>query len=43
MREDYMKKAYDKPRVIYAEKVEARAVGCARTDAATCSDGPIQS
>ena len=38
-----MKKAYDKPRVVYAEKVEARAVGCARADATTCSDGPIQS
>ncbi len=38
-----MKKAYEKPRVIYAEKVEARATGCARADAASCSDGPIQS
>ncbi len=38
-----MKKAYEKPRVIYTEKVEARAVGCARTDAVTCSEGPIQS
>ena len=38
-----MKKTYEKPRVIYAEKVEARAVGCALADAATCSEGPIQS
>jgi hypothetical protein len=38
-----MKKVYEKPRVIYAEKVEARAVGCAKADAATCADGPIQS
>lgn len=38
-----MKKTYEKPRVVYAEKVEARAVGCALADAATCSDGPIQS
>ncbi len=38
-----MKKTYEKPRVVYAEKVEARAVGCALSDAATCSDGPIQS
>ncbi len=38
-----MKKAYEKPRVIYAEKVEARATGCARADAGSCSDGPIQS
>ncbi len=38
-----MKKAYEKPRVIYAEKVEARATACAKADAAGCSDGPIQS
>lgn len=38
-----MKKTYEKPRVTYAEKVEARAVACARLDAATCADGPIQS
>ena len=38
-----MTKAYEKPRVIFAEKVEARAVGCAKADAATCSAGPIQS
>ena len=38
-----MKKAYEKPRVVYAEKVEARAVGCARADAAACAEGPIQS
>lgn len=38
-----MKKAYEKPRVIYAEKVEARAVGCAKADAASCEAGPIQS
>ena len=38
-----MKKTYEKPRVIFAEKVEARAVGCAKADVTTCSDGPIQS
>ena len=40
-----MKKAYEKPRVVYAEKVEARAVGCAKAGAADpgCEAGPIQS
>ncbi len=38
-----MKKAYEKPRVVYAEKVEARATGCALADATACSEGPIQS
>lgn len=41
--ESSMKKAYEKPRVVYAEKVEARAVGCAKADAASCEAGPIQS
>ena|GEM_PF-2840072 len=38
-----MKKAYEKPRVIYAEKTEARAVGCALSDVVSCSEGPIGS
>ncbi len=40
-----MTKAYEKPRVIFAEKVEARAVGCARASASDpgCAAGPIQS
>jgi hypothetical protein len=38
-----MKKVYEKPRVLYVEKVEARAVGCAKADATACSDGPVQS
>lgn len=38
-----MMKAYEKPRVIFAEKVEARAVGCALATAEACSAGPIQS
>jgi len=38
-----MRKTYEKPRVIYAEKVEARAVGCGKADAVACSDGPISS
>lgn len=38
-----MKKPYEKPRIIYSEKMEARAVACAKADAATCSTGPITS
>ncbi|HNX20016.1 MAG TPA: hypothetical protein PKG80_07055 [Acidobacteriota bacterium] len=40
-----MKHPYEKPRVVYAEKVEARATACAKSDPATpaCSAGPIQS
>jgi hypothetical protein len=38
-----MTKAYEKPRVVFAEKVEARAVGCARANSTQCSAGPIQS
>lgn len=40
-----MTKVYEKPRVIFAEKVEARAVGCLRLSATdpACSAGPIQS
>lgn len=38
-----MKKAYEKPRLIVAEKVEARAVKCANTTPEACSTGPIQS
>ncbi len=36
-------KVYEKPRIVFAEKVEARAVGCAKADATACSAGPIQS
>lgn len=38
-----MKKAYEKPKVIYFEKAEARAADCARADVSTCSSGPLQS
>jgi hypothetical protein len=38
-----MPKSYEKPVIVYAEKVEARAAGCARSDTVTCSEGPIQS
>jgi len=37
------RKTYVKPAVIYAERVEARAAGCAKADATACSSGPIQS
>ncbi len=36
-------KAYEKPRVVYSEKVETRAAGCAQADMTACSAGPIQS
>lgn len=40
-----MKKTYEKPRIVFAEKVEARAVGCTKDSAGnpTCEAGPIQS
>lgn len=38
-----MKKAYEKPRVIFAEKVEARAATCAKASAEACAAGPVQS
>ncbi len=38
-----MTKAYEKPRVIFAEKVEARAAGCLRANPTDCAAGPIQS
>jgi hypothetical protein len=39
-----MKKTYERPAVVHTEKLEARAVSCAKqggTD--TCNNGPIQS
>ena len=38
-----MKKTYEKPTIVHTEKLEARAVQCARADDATCGAGPIQS
>ncbi len=38
-----MTKAYEKPRVIFAEKVEARAVTCAKATDTACAAGPVQS
>jgi hypothetical protein len=37
-----MTKVYEKPRVVFAEKVEARAAQCTKADA-SCATGPIQS
>lgn len=37
---EQLKKAYEKPRIIYVEKMEARAVACAKADSATCAQGP---
>ena len=38
-----MKKNYDRLAVIHTEKLEARAVVCAKADDTTCGAGPIQS
>jgi hypothetical protein len=38
-----MKKAYEKPAIIHTEKIEARAVACAKTDDACAQRGPITS
>lgn len=39
-----MKKPYEKPAIIHSEKVEARAVQCAKADDATCGpNGPVTS
>ena len=34
---------YEPPRILYTEKMEARAVSCANGDDYTCGSGPIQS
>jgi len=43
--EGVMKKVYEKPAVIHTEKIEARAVTCAKDSATTsgCEAGPITS
>ena len=40
-----MKKSYERPAVLHTEKLEARAVACAKASDGTpsCSAGPIQS
>ncbi len=36
-----MKKQYERPAIIHTEKLEARAVACAKADTATCGTGPM--
>jgi hypothetical protein len=40
-----MKKTYERPAIIHTEKLEARAVNCAKEGAGVpgCEAGPIQS
>ena len=38
-----MKKTYEKPMVIHTEKLEARAVACAKSTDSCSSSGPIAS
>jgi len=39
-----MRKPYEKPRIIYSEKIEARAVDCAKQGGNPgCVSGPITS
>ncbi len=37
------KKPYEKPEVLFVEKIETRAVTCSMGDATACAEGPIQS
>ena len=38
-----MKKNYERPAIIHTEKLEARAVSCAKESDGTCPGGPVQS
>jgi len=38
-----MKKTYERPAIIHTEKLEARAVSCAKSSDSACAAGPIQS
>jgi len=38
-----MKKTYERPAIIHTEKLEARAVSCAKADDNACSAAPIAS
>lgn len=38
-----MKKTYERPAVLWTEKLEARAISCAKADDNTCSGAPVQS
>jgi len=37
------KKSYESPAILHTEKLEARAVVCAKSDVSACAAGPIQS
>ena len=37
------KKSYEKPAVVHTEKLEARAISCAKENDANCAAGPVQS
>jgi len=37
------RKEYFPPKVVHTEKIEARAVACAKDDDFTCGAGPLQS
>jgi hypothetical protein len=37
------KKPFEKPEVLFVEKIETRAVSCSKGDATACAEGPIQS
>jgi hypothetical protein len=38
-----MKKTYERPMIVHTEKLEARAVNCAKSSETACSAGPVQS
>lgn len=38
-----MKKTYEKPAIIHSEKIEARAVSCAKSEGVCDAQGPITS
>jgi hypothetical protein len=38
-----MKKTYEKPAIVHSEKIEARAVTCAKSDDACVANGPVSS
>jgi len=38
-----MKKTYEKPAIIHAEEIEARAVRCAKLSTTACNGGPVTS
>ncbi len=37
------RKEYSAPKVLHTEKIETRAVVCAKADVVSCADGPLQS